>query len=483
MKTITILMDSLNRHRLSLYGGPVPVPNLERLAAKGVRFTRHYAASLPCMPARRDLMTGRYTFLESGWGPMEPWDESCIANLRERGIYTHMITDHYHYFQVGGENYHTQYHSWVFERGQEFDCWADFAGGNQIPLTSEKRQNARRYWANRSRLDVEDENAYPTARCFREAADFVRRNAAADNWHLHLEVFDPHEPFDCPASWLKKAGDTYDRERIYNWPNYGPVGSDGDDAVDRRHIEARYAGSLMMADHHLGMVIDAIDATESWDDTCIILTSDHGYLLGEHGYWAKNYVFDYEELTHIPLVIVHPDAIPGSICNALSSAIDMAPTLCELHDAQPLKHAHGASLLDLVLQRRETLHERVLTGYFAKDISITDGHTTYVRQPLADSMAYHHTLMPGNVRELEYGDWLPQAEGLKLFRIPTKSYRHHDAPDHHLLYDLVNDPRQTTPVVDDQLESIWAERLTHELAAVGAPAWQFARVGLERPAD
>lgn len=75
MKTIFILMDSLNRHYLSVYGASkVKTPNLDRLAERGIVFEQHYAGSLPCMPARRELFTGRLNFLEAPWGPIEPWD-------------------------------------------------------------------------------------------------------------------------------------------------------------------------------------------------------------------------------------------------------------------------------------------------------------------------------------------------------------------------------------------------------------------------
>ncbi|HUX51427.1 MAG TPA: sulfatase-like hydrolase/transferase, partial [Spirochaetia bacterium] len=125
MKTMFIIMDSLNRHYLSCYGGQgVRTPNIDRLAARGVVFDNHYSGSLPCMPARRDMMTGRLNFLEAPWGPIEPWDD-CLPNLMRTGsgTYSHMITDHYHYFHSGGEVYHTLFDSYEFERGQEGDRW------------------------------------------------------------------------------------------------------------------------------------------------------------------------------------------------------------------------------------------------------------------------------------------------------------------------------------------------------------------------
>ncbi|MHC4871846.1 MAG: sulfatase-like hydrolase/transferase [Planctomycetota bacterium] len=125
MRTIFVIMDSLNRHYLNCYGADwVKTPNLDRLADKGVVFDNHWSGSLPCMPARREMLTGRLNFLETPWGPIEPWDDCLPKLLREqKQTYSHMITDHYHYFHAGGEAYHTLFTSWEFERGQEGDVW------------------------------------------------------------------------------------------------------------------------------------------------------------------------------------------------------------------------------------------------------------------------------------------------------------------------------------------------------------------------
>ena len=124
MKCVFLLFDSLNRHALSCYADDtIPTPNFARLAARSTVFERHFVGSLPCMPARRDIQTGRLNFLHRGWGPLEPFDHSLAAILRDSGIATHLITDHYHYFEDGGAGFHGRYSSWEFIRGQEKDKW------------------------------------------------------------------------------------------------------------------------------------------------------------------------------------------------------------------------------------------------------------------------------------------------------------------------------------------------------------------------
>ena len=125
MRMIMILLDSLNRRYFPCYQpNAKALPNFQRVIERSQIFTNHWAASLPCIPARRDLFTGRMDFLERPWGPLEPFDCTFLHKLREQQIYTHMITDHYHYFESSGEHYCQQFDSWEFIRGQEFDPWA-----------------------------------------------------------------------------------------------------------------------------------------------------------------------------------------------------------------------------------------------------------------------------------------------------------------------------------------------------------------------
>ena len=134
MRAILLLFDSLNRHCLEPYGcGWTQTPNFSRLAQHSVMFDRCYAGSLPCMPARRELHTGRYNFLHRSWGPIEPFDDSMPELLKKSGVYTHLISDHQHYWEDGGATYHTRYNSWECVRGQEGDPWKANVGAVELP--------------------------------------------------------------------------------------------------------------------------------------------------------------------------------------------------------------------------------------------------------------------------------------------------------------------------------------------------------------
>ena len=96
MKAVMLMFDTLTKKYLSPYGNEwVKTPNFERLSKKTLSFDNFYAGSMPCMPARRELHTGRYNFLHRSWGPLEPFDKSVIEALKDNGIYTHIVTDHF----------------------------------------------------------------------------------------------------------------------------------------------------------------------------------------------------------------------------------------------------------------------------------------------------------------------------------------------------------------------------------------------------
>lgn len=160
MRAIMVMFDSLNRRFLEPYGAKETItPNFRRLAEKSVCFDNCYAGSLPCIPARRELHTGRYNFLHRSWGPLEPFDDSVFRILKESGIHTHLVSDHGHYWESGGATYHTQYTTWDCIRGQEGDPWAPALGDfcdeepNFMPFTEELREKLyRQNLANRKRI-------------------------------------------------------------------------------------------------------------------------------------------------------------------------------------------------------------------------------------------------------------------------------------------------------------------------------------------
>ncbi|MDP5220153.1 sulfatase-like hydrolase/transferase [Ruegeria sp. 2205SS24-7] len=185
MRTIFLLVDSLNRHMLGPYGGDtVLTPNFDRLAARSATFNQHYVGSMPCMPARRDILTARMSFPHSSWGPIEPFDNTFTEILtEEKVVYSHLATDHFHYWENGGATYHNRYSGYDQVREQEGDRWNSVVDQDWDDLSQRFHQSqfaTNRYdkpanMLNRERIRREED--FPSARTVECGLDFMRRNA------------------------------------------------------------------------------------------------------------------------------------------------------------------------------------------------------------------------------------------------------------------------------------------------------------------
>ena len=141
-----------------------------------------------------------------------------------------------------------------------------------------------------------------------------------------------------------------------------------------------------MTDQYIGKILDVMDRYEMWKDTMVIVTTDHGYLLGEHGYWAKNYMPDYNELMHIPLLVYHPDAAPRRL-PFLTQNIDVFPTILEYFGLQEEKlpnPIHGKSWIKAMRGECESVRDHAIFGIFGKSVNITDGTFIYQRNAVRE---------------------------------------------------------------------------------------------------
>jgi len=498
MKTIFLLFDSLNRAALGAYGGAIPTPNFDRLAARSAVFDAHYAGSLPCMPARRDLQTGRLNFLHRSWGPLEPFDDSFAGQMKTGGTYSHLVTDHYHYFEDGGATYHTRYNSWEFIRGQESDPWAamvvppiDRFRAHYHPLQFEDHRNGHRLQGMINRTRIATEADFPVVKCVDAALDFMTQNAAADSWLLQMETFDPHEPFHAPDGYhTEETG--YDGP-VLDWPRYKTVDETPEEIAELR---ASYAALVRLCDAQLGRILDHLDATGGWQDTAVVMTTDHGFLLSEHDWWAKNRMPFYNEVAHIPLMIHHPQLTrPGQRIGALTQTIDLMPTLLEMHGEAPGPHVRGRSLLPLLDGRAETVRDIALYGIFGGAINATDGRHTYFRYPadMEGAPLFEYTLMPTHNRSLFTTEELAPAtlhrgfdftSGAPVLRMPARADAKRSprqggfADARTVLYDLVHDPQQRSPCDAPGIEAALCAAIRAEMAAHEAPAELYERFDL-----
>ena len=517
MKAVMLMFDSLNREMLEPYGCSwTKTPNFKRLAERSVRFTQCYAGSLPCMPARRELHTGRYNFLHRSWGPVEPYDDSMPQILKNNRVYTHLISDHVHYWEDGGSTYHQRYSSWETVRGQEGDKWKclpelfDREEDAKIQNKDGKyfyatRQLHRHDAVNRKYMQSEEDMAL--VRTIRGGLEFMDANHGCDNWFLQVECFDPHEPFFLTKDCDDPYQDDYAGEEK-DWPPYHHV---TEDAVTAEHYKKRYAALLTLCDKYLGEVLDKFDKLDLWKDTMLIVNTDHGYLLGEHGWWSKIVMPCYDEIAHTPLFIYDPrfPHTAGQSREEIVQTIDLPATLLEFFGVERPKDMQGRPVRK-VIEEDKAIREYALYGIHGAHINIFDGRYVYMKAPMTEDNAplYEYTTMPMHMRNLfsvgelqkaeavsgkEFPVWkIPKGNGngdrdfsdLLINGMDSEEAKHIDnnsmvdaANFGDKLFDMELDPRQENEIRDAALEARMANLLRKAMKENDCPSEQFERIG------
>lgn len=496
---IVILLDSLNRHMLGAYGGrEFSTPNLDRFATRSMRFDRHYTASLPCIPARHDILCGAWDFLWRPWGSVELWEDAITYRLRKAGVVSQLITDHPHLFETGGENYHVDFTAWDYQRGHEGDPWktkADpsWAGTPQYGM-------ARDMPYDRSRGYFSGEADFPGPRTMSATARWLEENAGAhERFFLFVDEFDPHEPFDTPDHYVKRYDPDWGGPPLI-WPPYmkGAVEKGVISEREGRHIRARYGAKLTMIDHWFGKVMDAITAKGLWDDTLVVVCTDHGHYLGEKDIWGKPGVPLYNTISHMPLMIAAPGVSAGS-CEALTTSADIFATLAEAFGVtdQIRQRTHGRSLWPLLDGAAEKVRDTVLAGVWGREVHLITKTFKYARAPSGANSplsmwSNRWSTMPTHVLDRERELPLPD-DRAKLDRMPgskvpviRQMWDHSDALPFwafarfsgNYLFDLVNDPDEVENLAGTAWEQHAAEALRSALRDVDAPEDQFVRLGL-----
>jgi len=482
MKAIMVMYDSLNRKMLEPYGCDwIPTPNFKRLAERAVTFDCNYVGSMPCMPARRELHTGRYNFLHRSWGPIEPFDDSMPELLKRQGIYTHLTTDHDHYWEDGGATYHHRYSSFDLNRGQEGDPWKT---NTELLKAAHDHQLVGRinYFDKANREYINCEERMPQARTFAAGLDFIRKHHGDDNWFLQIETFDPHEPFFTQPEYKEAFAHEYNGP-LGDWPPYYIV-TEGEDGV--RHMRMEYAALITMCDRYLGKVLDEMDRYGLWEDTLLIVNTDHGFLLGEHQWWAKSIMPVYEEISHTPFFIYNPlSKVRGVRRDALTQTIDIPATILDFFGVEKPKDMLGRSLLP-VIETNEKIREYALFGYHDGHCNITDGNWVYMKAPLEGKAVYEYTLMPTHMNSIFSTDELKNTElagpfsftkGCKVMKIKGKECMNPQSNFGSKLFCLKDDPLQEHPILDVAKEAELANAMITLMKENDAPTERFERYG------
>lgn len=440
MRIVYFDIDSLRPDHLGCYGYRRPTsPHIDALARRGVTLGQVYASDVPCLPSRTGFFGGRFgtcSGVVNHGGvcsdlPPEGGDRGFRSLLAENSLASLLVRQGYRTASISPfPRRHSAYQmTWGFH--ETFDTGK---GG----------------------LENADE-------MFEPAADWLRRNGQSDNWFLHINMWDPHTPYDTPESF----GNPFASEPVDSWltqeivdrqrSSYGPhsarevpdltddlparwrwgVGEIKDLADAKTHLDGYDAG-VRYADMYLGRLLDILAEQGVFEETAILVSADHGENLGELNVWGDHQTAD-EFTCHIPAVLVWPgvtEAFAGTKRDGLAYHLDLAATLVDLAGPQ------GASLLESAAWMGRSLRGLISGEESGRDeLFLSQGAWSLQRSLRWDNWLLIHTTHTG----------------LK------------DFPET-MLFDLEADPHETQNVARERPDLVVSgtEKIRHEFRQMSA---------------
>jgi len=345
MNVVVVIVDSLRKDHVGAYGNDwIKTPSLDALAKESLRFTRAYPEAIPSIPARRGIHTGIRSFpfrnwekwCEDdvglrGWQPI-PRDQTTLAEiLADEGYQNLFVTDTLHQFRPFYDM-HRGFDVFHFIRGQERDFFRPRtpASSKKIdevliggPSASHAEDIMLQYLANT--MGREREEDWFTPQVFMKGMEFLEAARGDQPFFLVVDNYDPHEPWDPPEKYTSLYDEGYSGQEPWT-SSSGP--SDWLTERQLQRMRGLYSGEVTMMDTWLGDFLDKMAELNLFDNTLLILLSDHGHAFGEHGFAGKVPAALYPELTDITYLIRHPGGKgAGQTSDFFASTHDVAPTV------------------------------------------------------------------------------------------------------------------------------------------------------------
>lgn len=423
MRILYIDVDSLRPDHLGCYGYHRNTsPNIDALTENGRRFTNYYASDVPCGPSRTALFLSRFGI--------------------HTGVVNHggLNADPRRYGRERGFNYPKKFRSWMTVLVEN-----DIHTASVSPFPS--RHDTWQVLEGMAEFhDPLDSHAH-AADIYPYVEDWLRENAAADDWFLHVNFWDPHTEYNTPLEYGNPFADDSppewpDQETIEkHYGSYGPhsafnpesVGADWSGSWDLERMPEEiadredfkqwvdgYDTGIRFMDDHVGKICDLLRNKGVFEETLIIVSADHGEALGEFNVYGDHQCAD-QATCRVPLIISGPEVKLG-VDDDLHYQIDLAPTVSELIGAEPAAGWDGQSFAASVTDGENVGHEYLVVSQGAWACQ----------------------------RAARWDDWL-------LIR----SYHHGGKPifDDIMLFDIAADPHQTTDL-SAQRPEVTAEGLS-----------------------
>ncbi len=386
---VLIVIDTLRSDHVSVYGDRAHTPNIDSLAARGLRFTRAYPEAMATVPARRSIMTGRRVFpfrhwhvydglrRTPGWAPIaDPANTVFTSLMRRSGYWTSYVTDNPF---LGFARLYGPF------RGT-FNRFVGIGGqlGQNKPLSTVSRhelnhwlvpelrrphieRRVRHYLANGDGYWRDDSRSW-AARVSTTGALALDEAARHQPFALLLDAYQPHEPWTPPRHFIDMYGDKRHRGPEPSVGRYGRVsdwlGSRRAGPVLRR-MRDLYAAEVTLTDAWLGRFLGRLRQLGLERSTVIMLVADHGYLLGDYGWTGKIASSLHPALIQVPLILVDPGGRQaGSTSGYFASTHDVGPTLLAMAGI-PKSPAMDGSDLSPLLSGGQPAGRRLAWGGYA----------------------------------------------------------------------------------------------------------------------
>lgn len=386
-----LLLIMSDQHRHDHYGAAgarhVHTPNLDRLAAEGVRFTQCVTPSPLCAPARIGLATGQH-----------PSATGCLANS---AFLPRSLPTHYQHFRDGGYRVgcvgkldlakslrHVGYNGdrpdsyrWGFTHPEECEGKMH-AGMSREPLGPYTRfleeqgllesfhqdyqRRAREGWIRGAHDSVLPSHAFEDSYIGRRAAHWISNVPEDFPWYYFVSFVGPHDPFDPPAEYADRYRDALMpapiQDSLESKPECVQRGLVDLSAPEVTTCRRQYCAAIELIDDQIGMILDALANREMLENTIIVYSSDHGEMLGDHGMFNKS--LPYESSIRVPLVVSGPGIGCGQVKDALVELSDVNPTLCELAGLPPQPRLDAASFVNVLSGVQENHRDSTVSSLY-----------------------------------------------------------------------------------------------------------------------
>lgn len=360
-----IISDDLTSTALSCYGNKVcQTPNIDSIAAKGTRFTHAYCQATYCGPSRASFMSGYYPHASKAFGYVSPRSyigdrATWSQHFKNNGYYTARVSKIYHMGVPGdiekGSNGTDDPASWAERFNSQGPEWKAPGDGETLENNPDGKKPAV---GGNTFVVVEadgDDLVHSDGKTAKKAVELIETHKD-EPFFLGVGFVRPHVPFVAPRSYYPpfKPYSKHVLPEKYpgDWDDIPKFGINYKTSVNmkmdlRRQKKAvgGYLASVAYMDAQVGKVLDALKRTGIEDKTIVIFTSDHGYHLGEHDFWAK--VSLHEESAKVPLIISVPGKKPA-VCDSLAELLDLYPTLSSLCGLKVPENIQGKNLAPLL---------------------------------------------------------------------------------------------------------------------------------------